>query len=476
MAPQAEQLDGPGPSAAYLDALDEMAATRLHELPVERVPALYVSRAGMAARFAGETYLELVLQEAGVHTMRPETLPLLEQIRNYRAARRIIFAEGSAVHVLQLLGRVDADVGVIVRRGGTHIAEPNLAPRVRSLDYEDATAGMVCGTLPSGRRATHLGLSVLRDDEIVDMFARLDVDLGRHWSDSAFGEARDEDVLAWADAQVAQPQLHGPGSVEQVLDKLESAGLGHLVDPVRSRLEPLSAYLAMITGPRAPAGEARTTTLYLHFPRAAGGAVRASLEQVIPEPERRLVYDHAQVEGAIDSEAFAALPEEERTGLALIFGDFAYGFHRHVPGRARYVATLRHPIGRIISLYRAAGKPGPSLESWVFEDRRIEADNHFVRRISGRTDVPFGACTDGMLQDAIDHIEADFDAVLIRGSMARSAVVLGKAIEATLPPFAVVNADPSGEDSFDPPKAERKRLRQLNRLDIALFKRCSEAL
>jgi hypothetical protein len=476
VAPQAEQLDGPGPSEVYLDALDELAAARLFELPVERVPALYVSRAGMPARFAGETYLERILEAAGVHVMRPETLPLLEQIRAYRAAERIIFAEGSAVHVLQLLGHVDADVGVIVRRGGTHIAEANLVPRVRSLEYEDATAGMVCGILPSGRRATHLGLSVLRDDEIVDLFARLGVDLVGHWGDHAFAEARDQDVLAWADAQVAQPQLHGPGSVEQILDRLGAFGLGHLVEPVAARLEPLSAYLAMITGKRAPGGRDRATVLYMHLPRTAGGSVRASLERVIPEEERRLVYDHADVEGALRLEEFAQLPEEERASLSLVFGDFSYGLHRLIPGPARYVVTLRHPIGRIVSLYRAAGRPGSSIESWVFDDRRLDADNAMVRAISGRADVPFGGCTEGMLEDAVAHIEADFDAVLIRGSAARSAAVLGKVLGTTLPPFEVNHADPAGDDAFDPPKEVRKRLRQLNRFDVALFRRYSEAL
>ena len=58
--------------------------------------------------------------------------------------------------------------------------------------------------------------------------------------------------------------------------------------------------------------------------------------------------------------------------------------------------------------------------------------------------------------------------------MHRSAVVLGQAMGLTLPPFEVVHADPAGEDSFDPPKPVRKRLRQLNRLDIELFKRYAE--
>ena len=158
----------------------------------------------------------------------------------------------------------------------------------------------------------------------------------------------------------------------------------------------------------------------------------------------------------------------------VIVGDFAYGIHRQVPGPARYAVMLRHPIGRILSLYRAAGRPGPSLEAWVFDDRRTDADNAAVRAISGRTGVPFGGCTDDMLDEAVAHIEADFDAVLLRSSMSRSAVLLGQVLGMTLPPLPVVNADPDGEDSFDPPKAVRKRLRELNRLDLALFKRYSE--
>ena len=70
--------------------------------------------------------------------------------------------------------------------------------------------------------------------------------------------------------------------------------------------------------------------------------------------------------------------------------------------------------------------------------------------------------------------EADFDAVLLRSSMSRSAVLLGQALGMSLPPFPVVNADPDGEDSYDPPKSVRKRLRQLNHLDLELFKRYSE--
>ena len=79
-----------------------------------------------------------------------------------------------------------------------------------------------------------------------------------------------------------------------------------------------------------------------------------------------------------------------------------------------------------------------------------------------------------MLEEAIAHIEADFDAVLVRGNMSRSAVVLGRAMGLPLPTLPIVNADPAGEDAFEPPKPVRKRLRQLNALDVALFRRYSE--
>ncbi len=197
--------------------------------------------------------------------------------------------------------------------------------------------------------------------------------------------------------------------------------------------------------------------------------MRAALHAAIPAGDRRDVY----AASSMDAAAFAALPQGERAGLTAVIGDFAFGLHEAVPGPARYAVMLRHPISRVLSLYRAAGKPG-TLESWVFDDRRVEADNAMVRAISGRTDVPFGACPDDMLDEAVAHIEAHFEAVLIRGNMRRSAVVLGQAMGLTLPPFEVVNADPAGEDSFDPPKPVRKRLRQLNRLDVELFKRYAE--
>jgi hypothetical protein len=469
VAPQAEQLGGPGPDAAYLDALDALAMERLGELQADD-RLLYVSRAGVEARFAGEAYLEEVLEGAGVRVLRPETLPLVEQLRTYAGASHIVFAEGSALHALQLLGRLDAQVAVFERRPGTRLAEANLRPRLGGLAYEAVSRGLIHGLLPTGRPALPHGLSVADPERLRDAFARAGADPGPIGDDPAWAAARDEDVRRWLEAQVADPSRSGPGSVEHILEGLDEAGLGSLAAEAADRLEPLRATSASSV---TRDGD-RPTLLFMHIPRTGGGAVREALHTLFPEEERRDVYDHANVEGTLSEFAFLTLPEAERARLSVVVGDFAFGFHRHIPGPARYAVMLRHPISRILSLYRAVGRPRPSLESWVFDDRRIEADNAMVRAISGRPGVPFGACPDDMLEEAIAHIETHFEAVLMRSSMTRSAVLLGRALGRALPPMPVVNADPDGEDSYDAPKALRKELRQLNRLDVALFKRYAE--
>jgi hypothetical protein len=458
VAPQAEQLSGPGPGAPYLDALDALAQERLgRPEPDERL--LYVSRAGMEARFAGERYLEEVLRTAGVSVMRPETVPLADQLRQYRNASDLVFAEGSALHALQLLGRLDADVSVLERRPGTKLAQENLRPRVRSLVYEEVATKLVHGVLPTGRPALPKGLSVADPKMLLEAFARRGVDLWPDWDEGAWSAARDADVLRWVDAQAAEPGHLGSGSVERILEGLGETGLGHLVDASWARLEPLREHLAVQDSTRTAE---HPTLLFMHIPRSGGGAVRAALQDLLPPTEYAEAYD----------DAVPDLAQQARP--AVVVGDFTFGFHRQISGSARYAVMLRHPIGRILSLYRAAGMPGSSLESWVFDGQRLEADNAMVRAIWGRTHVPFGECPDAMLDEAIAHIEAHFDAVLVRSNMSRSAVVLGQAMGLALPPFPVVNADPAGEDSFDPPKPIRKRLRQLNRLDVALFKRYSE--
>ena len=130
----------------------------------------------------------MVLAASGVQVLRPESLPLVEQLRNYRAATNVVMAEGSALHALQLVGRIDADVAVLERRPGTRLAQANVAPRVRSLTYDEVSTKLVHGILPTGRPALPKGLSVADPERLIEAFDRRGVDLRPAWNDGDWVE------------------------------------------------------------------------------------------------------------------------------------------------------------------------------------------------------------------------------------------------------------------------------------------------
>lgn len=219
VAPQAEQRPGPGPEPWYLDMLDRNMVLRLGE--IERSGSLYVSRAGRPAHFAGEAYLESVLEGAGYRVLRPETASLEEQLRAYASAESLVFAEGSAVHGTQLLGRALGDVTVLTRRPGMKLAQAAMSPRARSVRYVDAVRGLVHGRDINGHPARYFGLSILDPELLMEALP-----IGNGWDRTAFDAARDADVGKWLEWEQASPRWAVSGSPELVTETLRAAGLG----------------------------------------------------------------------------------------------------------------------------------------------------------------------------------------------------------------------------------------------------------
>jgi len=80
---------------------------------------LYVSRSGLAALrggVIGETRIEEALAAIGYHVFHPQKHPLEVQIAHYKAARRIVALDGSALHLLAMVGGPEQAVAVIKRR------------------------------------------------------------------------------------------------------------------------------------------------------------------------------------------------------------------------------------------------------------------------------------------------------------------------------------------------------------------------
>lgn len=116
---------------------------RAHRLatPVKPGSHLYVSRARLGlfnGQFLQETVLEAFLQQQGYRVIHPETLSMAEQMHAYGSAEKLVFADGSAVHLWSLIARPEQQAAMILRRPlDGHIARWFQGlPDVR-LDYLD---------------------------------------------------------------------------------------------------------------------------------------------------------------------------------------------------------------------------------------------------------------------------------------------------------------------------------------------------
>lgn len=80
---------------------------------------IYVSRSRLSLGDGGlllEDAIERNLAAEGYEVVHPQELPVAQQIEKYNAAKHIIFADGSAIHLYALVARPDQKMFVIWRR------------------------------------------------------------------------------------------------------------------------------------------------------------------------------------------------------------------------------------------------------------------------------------------------------------------------------------------------------------------------
>ncbi len=111
---------GIGPLASGTDQFRRFVQTRFAKsiAPVgsER---LYISRSELGAVRGGileETRLERYLSDHGYEIFHPQKHSMQEQVARYKAARQIVALDGSALHLLGMVGTSDQRVAIIKRR------------------------------------------------------------------------------------------------------------------------------------------------------------------------------------------------------------------------------------------------------------------------------------------------------------------------------------------------------------------------
>ncbi len=87
---------------------------------------LYISRAQLGAQrggVLGETVIEDNLRLHGYEVFYPEQHPIEVQIARYRAAKRIVALDGSALHLAAFVMPKGGKVGIILRRSNANVAD-----------------------------------------------------------------------------------------------------------------------------------------------------------------------------------------------------------------------------------------------------------------------------------------------------------------------------------------------------------------
>lgn len=227
VTPQAEHMSAHPPPDWHLDLLDQLPG--LHGL--EPVPnrALYVTRMGQLPRgsgaHAGEAALVEALRAAGVAIMDPGREGLMRQMALYAGARLLIFAEGSAMHGRQLLGRVDQTILVLRRRPHSTMARAQLQPRCTRLDYAPVIRGFAAPIHLGGSEMLPHGITFLAPQRLFGILRGYGVELAPHWDGDRFAAAEARDAQLWRDAILARSDIDRVATLDRMSAVLTRMGV-----------------------------------------------------------------------------------------------------------------------------------------------------------------------------------------------------------------------------------------------------------
>jgi hypothetical protein len=105
-----------GGTTIFRDVIHRRFATSIAPRGSDRI---YISRSGLGAALGSvleETRIEQCLADCGYDIFHPQLHKLAEQVARYKAARQVIALDGSALHLVAMLGHADQQVAMIKRR------------------------------------------------------------------------------------------------------------------------------------------------------------------------------------------------------------------------------------------------------------------------------------------------------------------------------------------------------------------------
>ncbi len=221
--PQAEYIGSASPTAEYIDLLTSHARTKLERK--DGNSKVFVSRSRQKIRFVAEEFLDYFFAQLGFLVFYPEEHTLLNQLNVYSNADVLFFSEGSALHTLQIIGKIRADVYVISRRKGA-FGRNFLMPRVRSLHYLNYIYSSVAPLDAIGRRAEWCALifldifSLISEIGILFDFDRRAIFLLLSNQLKLIEEFYASDLFAWFDSNKTNVIFSNETSINSIMHDL----------------------------------------------------------------------------------------------------------------------------------------------------------------------------------------------------------------------------------------------------------------
>ncbi len=222
--------------------------------------------------------------------------------------------------------------------------------------------------------------------------------------------------------------------------------------------------------------------IFLHIQKTGGITIQRIFRRKLGKPLIKRTFDLLSRKSSPTE--IREIMQSKSMKDRYFIGHFCYGIDRDLPKPFTYMAFLREPVSRIISLYEySASNPtayyhnyaaGKSLEEFALHTPLQELDNGQVRFIAGDEEshfinrTPIGEVDQQLLDLAIKHIEEDFAVVGLTEYFDQSVLLLQKIMGWKFAFYLRRNVGKKKEKT-SVPESLKEKIREKNHLDVALY-------